>query len=206
MNSTNCHSGDQFRLDDLYGLIADRHELASHTFHHVSSRRTSARAFVQEVLQGRAAMQSLSGLMVSNNFAYPFGAVTTVTKRAVGKTMLSCRSIYPGVNGPVVDLNLLRANPLYGDTERLGFVRRLLQLTKELRGWLIFYTHDVQNTHLPYGCTPALLESTVKLVLNSSMKILTVNDVLAAAVKANRAQINFCGSPDRPSVGAQGKL
>lgn len=178
MNTTNCYSGDQFRLDDLYGLIADGHELASHTFHHVSSRSTSARAFVQEVLQGRAGMQSLSGLTVSDNFAYPFGAVTTVTKRAVGKKMLSCRGIYRGVNGPIVDLNLLRANPLYGGTEQLDFVRRLLRNNEERSGWLIFYTHDVQNTHSPYGCTPALLESAVKLALDNSMEILTVNDVL----------------------------
>jgi peptidoglycan/xylan/chitin deacetylase (PgdA/CDA1 family) len=178
MNTTSCYSGDQFRLDDLYGLIADGHELASHTFHHVSSRGTSARAFVQEVLQGRAALRSLSGLTVSDNFAYPFGAVTAATKRAVGKKMLSCRGIYRGVNGPIVDLNLLRANPLYGGTEQLDFVRRLLVNNAERSGWLIFYTHDVQNTHSPYGCTPALLESAVKLALDSSMKILTVNDVL----------------------------
>ena len=61
-------------------------------------------------------MQSIPGLLVSDNFAYPFGAVTPATKWAVGKTMLSCRSIYRGVNGSVVDLNLLRANPLYGGT------------------------------------------------------------------------------------------
>lgn len=178
VGTTDAYSGDLFCLEDLYRLVNDGHELASHTFHHVSSRSTSARAFVQEVLQGRAAMQSLSGLTVSDNFAYPFGAVTAVTKRAVGKKMQSCRGIYRGVNGPIVDLNLLRANPLYGGTEQLDFVRRLLRNNEERSGWLIFYTHDVQNTHSPYGCTPALLESAVKLALDSSMKILTVNDVL----------------------------
>jgi len=179
MSTTNCYSGDQFRLDDLYGLSTDGHELASHTFHHVSSHSTSAGEFVQEVLLGRVAMQRLSGLVVSDNFAYPFGAVTAMTKREIGGRMLSCRSIYRGVNGPVVDLSLLRANALYGDTEQLGIVRRLLRINEELGSWLIFYTHDVQRTHSPYGCTPALLESVVKLVLDSSMKILTVNEVLA---------------------------
>jgi peptidoglycan/xylan/chitin deacetylase (PgdA/CDA1 family) len=186
MNTTN-HSGEQFRLDDLHCLIADRHELASHTFHHVSSRNTSARAFVTEVLEGRSAMQHMPGLSVSDNFAYPFGAVTALAKRAVGKKMLSCRGIYHGVNGPLVDLNLLRANPLYGHTEQLGLVRDLLRSNEELGGWLIFYTHDVQKAHSPYGCTPALLETAVKLALESSMKILTVNEVLDNSVQSKSA-------------------
>lgn len=200
MNTTDGYSGEQFRLDDLHGLVADRHELASHTFHHVSSRSTSLGTFVREVLQGRAAMQCLPGLTVSDNFAYPFGAVTAVTKRAVGKRMLSCRSIYRGVNGPIVDLNLLRANPLYGDTEQLGFVRKLLRTNQERSGWLIFYTHDVQNAPSPYGCTPALLESAVKLALDASMKILTVNEVLGHDGQSNRAHIEYCGSAGSPSI------
>ena len=183
MNTTN-HSGDQFRLDDLHCLFADGHELASHTFHHVSSRNTSAGAFVREALEGRAAMQRMPGLSVTDNFAYPFGQVTAVTKRAVGRKMLSCRGIYHGVNGPVVDLNLLRANSLYGHTEQLGRVRDLLRRNKELGGWLIFYTHDVQQAHSPYGCTPALLESAVQLALESSMRIVTVNQVLGNRVQS----------------------
>lgn len=178
MNSWN-HAGHHFCLDDLYALVADGHELASHTLHHVSGRELSTPAFVQEVLQGRAALQRVPGLSVSDNFAYPFGAVRTVAKRAVGRAMLSCRSSYGGVNGPIVDLNLLRANPLYGHTEQLDVVRRLLHRNEELSGWLIFYTHDVRTRHSPYGCTPALLEAAVKLALDSSANILAVRDVVS---------------------------
>lgn len=185
MNSANA-SGDQFRLDDLYSLVADGHELANHTFHHVSSHTTSLRDFLQEVREGRAAIQKVPGLAVSNNFAYPFGAVTAATKRALAKEMLSCRGIYWGVNGPRIDLNLLRANPLYGDADQLGFVRRLLRNNEQSTGWLIFYTHDVRSAPSPYGCTPTLLESAVKVVLERSMKILTIDEVLATAAVRNR--------------------
>lgn len=177
MNTTN-DSGQLFRMDHLHSLIADQHELATHTFNHVSSRCTSPNIFIQEVIEGRAAMQRVRGLAVSDNFAYPFGAVTACSKRVVGKSMLSCRGIYRGVNGPVVDLNLLRANPLYGDTDELGFVRRLIHKTQQRCGWLIFYTHDVRNAHSPYGCTPALLDAAVRLARDSSMQILTVNEVV----------------------------
>lgn len=178
MNSTNS-SGDQFCLDDLHSLVADRHELASHTFHHVSSHTTSACGFLQEVREGCAALQQIPGLTISNNFAYPLGAVTVRTKREVGKEMLSCRGNYHGVNGPVVDASLLRANPLYGDTDQLDFVRRLVRDNEKSTGWLIFYTHDVRKSPSPYGCTPTLLESAIKVVLDSSMKILTVDEILS---------------------------
>jgi peptidoglycan/xylan/chitin deacetylase (PgdA/CDA1 family) len=177
MNTTDS-TGDQFHLEDLHGLVGDGHELASHTCHHVSSRSLSVAAFVQEVLEGKEGMRRVAGLKVSNNFAYPFGRVTAAAKYAVGKAMRSCRGSYPGVNGSLVDLSLLRANPLYGDTEKLGLIRRLLQVNQECGGWIIFYTHDVSNIHSPWGCTPALLEAVVKLALSSSMKILTVKEVL----------------------------
>jgi peptidoglycan/xylan/chitin deacetylase (PgdA/CDA1 family) len=182
VGTTDVDSGDLFCLEDLYRLVEDGHELASHTFHHVSGRETPLAVFVREVLDGRAAMQSIPGLFVSSNFAYPFGAVTAATKRKVGRTMLSCRGIVRGVNGPVVDLNLLRANPLYGGMEQIDLVRRLLDRTQELGGWLIFYTHDVQNHPGRYGCTPALLEAAIKAALESSSRIMTVSDVLATVV------------------------
>jgi peptidoglycan/xylan/chitin deacetylase (PgdA/CDA1 family) len=182
--------GEKFRLDDLYALTADGHELASHTLNHVSSRTTSVSAFVQEVREGRAAMQQLPDLTVSNNFAYPFGAVTMAAKRAVGREMLSCRGTTHGVNGPVVDLNLLRANPLYGEVDRLDCVRSLLSTNEQVRGWLIFYTHDICVSPSPYGCTGTLFESVVRLVREASMKILTVNEVVAKWVR----------KPDPPTV------
>ena len=179
--TTDVHSGALFRLDDLYRLVDEGHELASHTFHHVSARDWSLAEYVKEALRGRSALRSINGLSVSDNFAYPFGGVTAATKRAVGNMMLSCRSIFRGVNGEVVDLNLLRANPLYGGVEQLSTVRRLLRTTRELRGWLIFYTHDVQDHPSKYGCTPALFESAVRGALENSMRIMTVSKVLSLA-------------------------
>jgi|SRR5215469_6301393 len=184
VGSADVYTGDLFRLDDLYRLVDEGHELASHTFHHVSSRDSSPAEYIKEALDGRSAMRSLSGLSVSDNFAYPFGGVTAATKRAVGNVMLSCRSIFRGVNGAVVDLNLLRANPLYGGIEQLSTVRKLLNTAQELSGWLIFYTHDVQEHPSRYGCTPALLESTVRAALESSMRVMTVTEVLSLAVES----------------------
>jgi len=178
VNSTNL-SGEQFVLDDLHSVVANGHELASHTRRHVSSQTMSTSVFLQEVRDGRSALQDISGLPISRNFAYPYGSVTSGTKRAIAKEMLSCRGIYPGINGRMVDVSLLRANPLYGDTDQLDSLRHLIRATEDSAGWLIFYTHDVRRSPSKFGCTPTLLEATIKAVLESSIGILTVDEVLA---------------------------
>jgi hypothetical protein len=93
--------------------------------------------------------------------------------------MGSCRGNFGGVNGPVVDLNLLRANSLYGDIGEFGAVTRLLS-ESEAGGWLIFYTHDVRERPSPFGCTPALLEQAVAQALNKGFTIAPVAAVIAA--------------------------
>ncbi len=182
MNGTNS-LGDQFHLEDLYSAAADGHELATHTFHHTSSRTAALEVFLEDVREGYKAMSEIPDLPVSANFAYPNGHVTLAAKRAVGREMLSCRGVYGGLNGSVVDLNLLRANSLYGGMDSLGEVRSLLRDNERRNGWLIFYTHDVRRTPSAYGCTPELLESVVRQAIERSMKILPVGEVLARAVK-----------------------
>jgi len=173
-------ASESFGAGDLHSLVEDGHELASHTFGHVSSRVLSLPEFRRDVRRGRDAMREM-GLIPSANFAYPFGEVTLAAKKALGQEMTSCRSIYRGVNGPIVDLNLLRANSLYGDTDRLDVVEQLVSESEKRQGWLIFYTHDVSPTPSPFGCTPALLESAISCVVRRGVQISTVAEVLADA-------------------------
>jgi peptidoglycan/xylan/chitin deacetylase (PgdA/CDA1 family) len=178
MNTSNA-LGDQFRADDARSAAADGHELAGHTFSHVSSRSVALRLFLEDVRKGQCAIAELAGQPVSRHFAYPYGEVSLAAKQAVGKEMESCRGTYGGVNGPEVDLNLLRANPLYGGIDRLSSVRQLLEPNEKSNGWLIFYTHDVRPEPSPYGCTPELLEATVRAAMERSFKVLPVMQALA---------------------------
>lgn len=184
MNRTNS-SGEQFRLEDLYSAAADGHELATHTFDHTSSHSASLDVFLADVRKGYKAMSEIPDLPVSAHFAYPNGQVTLAAKRAVGKEMTSCRGIYGGLNGSVIDLNLLRANSLYGGIDRLGAARSLLRENERRNGWLIFYTHDVRPLPSAYGCTPELLESVARAAIERSIGILPVGEVLASSGQAN---------------------
>jgi peptidoglycan/xylan/chitin deacetylase (PgdA/CDA1 family) len=197
MMSTVNHLGDQFRPEDLETLLRDGHELASHTFHHVSARKMTAAQFRDDANEGQIAIRKLTGRSGSTSFAYPFGQVTLATKKAVGGDVSSARGIWPGLNGPVVDLNLLRANSLYGGPSRLAAARKLILENERQRGWLIFYTHDVQATPSPYGCTPVLLDAVVKFALQGNARILTVAEVVSELLAGRRDDVREMATAGR---------
>ncbi len=169
--------GEHFNLEDLHSLVEKGHELASHTYCHISSRKVSSSTFCRDARRGRDAICEI-GLVPSANFAYPFGDVTIASKKLVGRDMASCRGTQVGVNGPRIDLNLLRANRLYGDLEQLQTVEHLLTLNKARNAWLIFYTHDVRPNPSKYGCTARLLEMAVAKALAAGSEVLPVMDVV----------------------------
>lgn len=172
------HLGDQFRPGDLDTLLRNGHELASHTFGHVSCRSVSGLVFRREIEKGRCAIEEITGRRDSGNFAFPFGDVTLSAKRLAGQSAVSSRGNWRGLNGPTVDLNLLRANSLYGDCEKCAQVEDLILENERRRSWLIFYSHDVCSAPSQFGCTPQLLEFAVSFALKRGARILTVAEVV----------------------------
>jgi peptidoglycan/xylan/chitin deacetylase (PgdA/CDA1 family) len=173
--------GPQFRRDDLVNLLEAGHELASHTYSHTSARTTSAKHYAEEVEKGYRTLTESFGLKASRQFAYPYGEITLQIKKSVGPSMQSCRGIWPGLNGPYVDLNLLRANSLYGGAEKLAAAKVLIDENRKINSWLIFYTHDVQSKPSPFGCTPGLLEQVLRAAVESGARIATVSEVTTLA-------------------------
>jgi peptidoglycan/xylan/chitin deacetylase (PgdA/CDA1 family) len=176
MNTCN-ELGDQLRREDIDSVLADGHELGCHTFSHISCRHVPRSNYESDVQKGRDAIREMTGYDPAN-FAYPYGHVTAHLKQSVGIQMRSCRGIYGGINAPMVDLNLLRANSLYGGVDQLPEAEALLSESLRQKGWLIFYTHDVCQKPSPFGCTPALLEECVFLAVKSGFKIARIAEVL----------------------------
>jgi peptidoglycan/xylan/chitin deacetylase (PgdA/CDA1 family) len=178
MNTSN-ELGEQFRRDDLDALVEDGHELASHTFSHVSCRSIPHSQFVDEVDRGRKAIEEVTGQRDAGNFAFPFGEFTLSARRILSNRVASCRSIWDGFNGPDVDLSLLRANSIYGDDNQAETAKQLILQNEKQKSWLIFYTHDVRPNPSRFGCAPAVLEAVVSFACRSGARIMTVADVLA---------------------------
>ena len=132
---------------------------------------------MHDVKAGRQAVENLGGCEAVN-FAYPYGHMTLGTKKALEPIATSCRSNFPGLNGPEIDLNQLLSNRLYGGIENAGAAEALVRKSVEGRNWLIFYTHDVRPEPSRYGCTPELLEAAVAAAVHAGCRIMTVEEVL----------------------------
>jgi len=186
MNQTN-QLGEQFRREDIRTLLERGHEVGSHTFHHSSARRVSFKKFQQDAEDGERGIQELADVLSSGNFAYPYGEATLRSKKDLGPRFVSSRGTFGGLNGPEVDLNLLRANSLYGGLEQAEAAKRRIQENERLGQWLIFYTHDVTDVPSPYGCTPALLEMVCAYAKALNMRFMTVADVMVELGQAPRS-------------------
>lgn len=170
--------GAQFDAEDLH-LLADRgHEIANHTYSHISARRCTAAAFLDDVHRCEKAFREAGIPSWTQNFAYPYGEVTVRTKGKLGAVMASCRGTQSGRNGPVVDLNLLRANPLYGGIEQGQVALNVIRENARQSGWVIFYTHDVSESPSPFGCTPALLEYVARSAYEHEHQSIPVDQVV----------------------------
>jgi peptidoglycan/xylan/chitin deacetylase (PgdA/CDA1 family) len=181
---TSNELGDLLTWEDIESLLSDGHELGSHTFSHCSGRNVSPDVFERDALLGREVIQRITGCD-AGSFAYPYGHVVVQLKKRLGAQMDSCRSIYGGLNGPSADLNLLRANSLYGDADQCERIKSLLVHGERPGGWLIFYTHDVRRHPSPFGCTPALLEKTLEMTMENGFRISPVAEVVRHALQAN---------------------
>src|ERR1039458_8022744 len=176
---TSNSMGKQFVHRDVKSLIEKGHEVASHTYDHLSARKTPVETFLRNVQHCEEAIRKNSGIDPSRNFAYPYGEVTLKTKKLLGPHMKSSRGTIRGFNGPEVDLNLLRANCLYGGTDQSDTAKKLIVENGERRSWLIFYSHDVADHASAFGCTPGLLEEVVSFAADRGMRIMTVADVVS---------------------------
>jgi peptidoglycan/xylan/chitin deacetylase (PgdA/CDA1 family) len=178
MNVANEFGVEHFNARDLETLVRRGHELGGHTVNHVSCRKTSLGVFRQEVLAGQVAVQRISNSNSLCNFSYPFGHVTMAGKKVAGAVSRSCRGSLSGINRLTTDLNLLRANRLYGCDGLMPKVKELIAENARCNGWLIFYTHDVSEQPSKVGCTPEFFEATVRCVAKSGAQIVTVAQAL----------------------------
>jgi peptidoglycan/xylan/chitin deacetylase (PgdA/CDA1 family) len=165
--------GPIFHHRDLDALLNAGHELACHTFHHVSSNKVSLTQLSQDCAKNRAAAGDKFGGCLLRNFSFPQGEVTLTAKRNLALQYESCRTIEPGINGSPADLAFLRANPVYTGSP-LENLRALIAENSLRKGWLIFYTHDVSSVPSKFGCTPDKFRQVLSWATASGAEILTV--------------------------------
>jgi peptidoglycan/xylan/chitin deacetylase (PgdA/CDA1 family) len=175
-------SKDPYRLAsvaELIGLRQRGHELACHTYSHVSVLPLRAPDLEAEVRRNQAFFNTHFDDLPLRNFAYPFGDVSLSSKLFLERQFASCRGTISGLNTGVIDLGLLKAERLYERLLTPQLVADRIERAGAACAWLIFYTHDVEATPSEWGVSPDLLRFAVTCAKERGIEVLPVRNALA---------------------------
>lgn len=164
--------------DAIVRLHRGGHEIACHTFSHLRATDLDEAAMAREIERNRSHFRTIDPTIVLENFAYPYGLGSVWCKPQLARSFRSARSILPGVNRDVIDLQYLRASPLVDCEIDTAGIDRYFDEAVESGGWLIFYGHDVVDAPSRYGCTPDLLRHALGAAEKHGMPIVTVAEAL----------------------------
>lgn len=169
---------EMFSEKELLSVFKNGHEIGCHTFDHIDCSK-SKKTTIQEAMDKnvRGLKERLHEVNISS-FAYPKGRARLLAKGLTGSRYVSSRTTKPGINYHGDDANLLKAFSIYSRNFDLDKYRSIINKTIKTGGWLIFYTHDVEDSPSDFGCRPEELIALIKLAIESKALILTVGGVV----------------------------
>lgn len=157
--------------------IADKgHEIGFHSRDHLRLTELSYFNIIRQMFQGNEIKKYAGRKAVS--FSYPFGCTYPKRFDLIAKLLgyKTTRGIEFGVNN-VSDRYDLKSVALYENKLLYTKIEALLNSLKTDQ-WLILYTHDVRSDFCDFGCSEIFFKKIVELVLESQMKILTIEGVV----------------------------
>ena len=182
-------AGLMFAREDVERILANGHELGCHTFHHLDAGDSETEAFVDSVIANQRRLQERFPKVRFRTFSYPKSAPHPGIKKRMGARFESCRGGGQTFNDGVADLSMLKSYFLEQARGDYASVARLIEENRQRAGWLIFSTHDVDDSPSPYGCTPEFLDSAVKAARQSGAAILPVSTALDQIVSLQNHSI-----------------
>jgi hypothetical protein len=92
------------------------------------------------------------------------------------------------------DLNYLSAYFLEKSRDNPEAITAMIEWNRQVKGWLIFATHDVDATPTRWGCTPGLFEEIVRCSVASGARVLPVYPALNALAGVSAGPVDVPGS------------
>ncbi|MGH7021736.1 MAG: polysaccharide deacetylase family protein [Brevundimonas sp.] len=170
------HMGRFADAAEIGDLIHRGHEVAGHTFGHLDCHRTANTDLIADLDANDAALRALGAAPI--HFAYPYGEVSPRAKALLAGRYSSLRGVHKALVHEGDDLNQLPGVGIEGpDGEALA--RQWIDRAVAHNAWLILYTHDVRETHSPWGCTPNALSRLIAHAQRAGCDIRTVGEVVA---------------------------
>ena len=165
-----------FTEEVLREALNDGHEMAGHSFGHLSAFYVTKEQLLTDELKNKEEFNRLNLGVKLENFAYPYGDQVPMVKEEMGKAYHSSRGITEGVNRGLTDLNNLKAIRLFEEDYSLEYIYKILDDFNKKGGWLIFYTHEIEENHSRWGCSPQYFEKVVERVVELGIPIETIKE------------------------------
>ncbi|MBL4595935.1 MAG: polysaccharide deacetylase family protein [Robiginitomaculum sp.] len=173
---THNHFGPICTAEDILRLHEQGHEIGCHTQNHIDCAVGELAANMHDASCNRSKLLEL-GIGQINSFAYPYGSVSIASKQVLTNSYATLRGVQKGINRRFTDANQLLAVPLEGDVDAAAFALSFLDKLVAKPGWLIFYSHDVQDAYSKWGCTPQLLHQIITAAKAMNVTIAPVTQV-----------------------------
>jgi peptidoglycan/xylan/chitin deacetylase (PgdA/CDA1 family) len=161
-------------IEGIRNLIEDGHEIGNHTYEHVNMNHSSINIFEESILKNDKEFKKFFKAESFETLSYPYGVGTKDTIRIAKKYFRCARTTNKGINYNRINLFMLKANPVYGNGDEFDEIENLINLNIKKNGWLNLYTHDVDDNHSEFGCSPEYFERVVKCAVESGAKISTL--------------------------------
>ncbi|MGI9479394.1 MAG: polysaccharide deacetylase family protein [Hyphomicrobiaceae bacterium] len=165
-------------MEDIVSLHAAGHEIGSHTFSHPDCQRLSLIDLHKEIESNAAALNAAMPDLELQSFAYPYGSVGCLQKRALLHEFACSRGTHPDINAQNLDIGQLNSFTLNDDKTPVARIKHLIDETTAANGWLMFHTHDVCDRPTSEDCSPSLLRAAVEIALSAGCTVLPIRDAL----------------------------
>jgi peptidoglycan/xylan/chitin deacetylase (PgdA/CDA1 family) len=162
-----------FDTTHLKKVVSDGGDLACHTYNHIHLYTSEKNKILLDLDQNQKKVREFVPGYTFSNFSYPYGEQTISAKMVIRKKFRSARSVKAGINNNPIDLNNLKALQLEKNLPVENVYALIDQAVAE-NGWLIFYTHDIQENCSPWGCTPQYFEKVVKYCFEKKLNVQTI--------------------------------
>lgn len=181
---TTNHLGLHMSEADIIDVHSRKHEIADHTFSHLSANDASVQEFVADVDRNQQTITKL-GLPRSRHFAYPYGHVSPALKKALSQQFKTLRGVVSSEN-PAQDRNLLNAMRVYSNDSIDLAISQINEATKSPQ-WLHLFTHDIRDTPSEFGCTVEDFKTIITAVKDSALRVMTVDEAYRTITKTRPA-------------------
>jgi peptidoglycan/xylan/chitin deacetylase (PgdA/CDA1 family) len=168
----------RFTSAHLKNAIAQHSELGCHTYSHMDLSKTTAVKGITDIERNQEILSTFLPGLEFKNFSYPFGSETRSIKEYASTRFRSARGIEEGINVGQTDFCNLKTVKLYESKHPPDYIFEKISEVEKNNGWLIFYTHDVDEKYTDWGWSPRYFETIVHECAKRGITVATINDAL----------------------------